>query len=92
MLRVQEVKMEKKHWKQINQIKEILYQFMEIKKKSVQIKKDVYPCIFVQGSLQTRLLYTMDYEKGNINIVVLYSKDHNKFVGVTSHTPRIYFS
>jgi hypothetical protein len=91
MLRVQEVKMERKHWKQINQIKEILYQFMEIKFKSVKIKQDVYPYICVQGSSQTRLLYTMDYEKVNINILVLCSKDQNKFIGVTSHTPRIYF-
>jgi hypothetical protein len=53
------------------------HQFMEIKKKGVKIKQDIYPQICDQGSSQTKLLSALDYEKGKLNIVVLESKDQN---------------
>jgi hypothetical protein len=56
---------------------------MEIKKKGVKIKQDIFPKIYDQGSSQTRLLSTMDYEKGKLNIVVLESKDQNKVTNIS---------
>jgi len=50
---------------------------MEIKKKGVKSKKYIYPRICDQGSSQTKLLSSMDYEKGKINIYILELNDQN---------------
>jgi hypothetical protein len=56
---------------------------MTINKQGVNIKKNILPKIYVQGPTQTRLLFSMDYEKGKLNITVLESKDKNKVTNIS---------
>jgi hypothetical protein len=56
---------------------------MAIKNKGVKIKKDMFPKIYDQGSSQTKLLSSMDYEKGKLNLYVLESKDQNKITNIS---------
>jgi hypothetical protein len=43
-------------------------------KNNLKIKWDTYPQICGQGSSQTGLIYSLDYEKGRLNIFVLEPK------------------
>jgi len=56
---------------------------MVIKKNFVNIKQNVYPKIYDQGTSQKTLLSAMDYEKGKLNIVVLKPKDQNKVTNIS---------
>jgi hypothetical protein len=59
-------------------------QYMDIKRKNQDIKKEIYPQAWGENMAQTKVLYVVDYQQGTFNLAILEPK------GPTTHSPADY--
>jgi hypothetical protein len=49
-------------------------QYMGIKRKNYDVKKEIYPQEWGKNMAQTKVIYSIDYQQGTFNLVILEPK------------------
>jgi len=60
-----------------------VHQFMEIRKASASIKKSMIPKVYDHDAYHTRMISTMYYQKGRLNIIVMEPKEQKKLKNIS---------